>query len=228
MNNLIIVESDNDKFFIEKLRDVMGFTNIKVDEPICNITDFECLGGLSEKKLTQTLKEVSFHQYQKVGIIIDADDKEIAERIDLINKCVRALENFPTDFKITQINEFIKVKSSDDEVNSFDVEIGCYIMNVNGKGELETVLKAIKSEESIYADCLEAWRDCLTSKGETIKDKSFDKLWVNFYQRYDNCKENQSNADENCKGEKSMKKDIWDFENPILDDLKEFLKKLSV
>lgn len=60
MNSLVIVESDNDKFFIEKLRDVLGLSNIKVEEPICNIYDYECLGGLSETKLTQTLKEIKF------------------------------------------------------------------------------------------------------------------------------------------------------------------------
>ncbi len=86
------------------------------------------------------------------------------------------MENFPTDFEITKINEFVKVEK-------LDIEIGCYIMNVKGNGELETLLKAIKSEESIYADCLEAWKKCL---------------------------------EEN-------KKDIWDFESPILNDLKTFL-----
>ncbi len=222
MNNLIIVESDNDKFFIEKLRDVMGLTNIKVDEPICNITDFECLGGLSEKKLTQTLKEVSFHQYQKVGIIIDADDKEIAERITLINTCIKSLKEVPIDFEITNINEFIKIES-------FDVEIGCYIMNVAGKGELETVLRAIASKDSTYANCLDSWKQCLAGNEKEISQKDFDKFWVNNYLRFDTCtKKEQKQANKNCKNEVAIKKDIWDFENPILDDLKEFLEKLSV
>lgn len=67
MNNLIIVESHNDKFFIEKLRDVLGLSNIEIEEPICSITDYECLDGLSEKKLTHTIKEIKFDKYQKVG-----------------------------------------------------------------------------------------------------------------------------------------------------------------
>ena len=99
MKSLIIVESHNDKYFIEKLRDELGLTNIKIDEPICNIHDYECLNGLSEKKLQQTLKEIKFDEYQKIGIIIDADNEGIEKRIDLINSCIRALEDVSSDFK---------------------------------------------------------------------------------------------------------------------------------
>ena len=222
MNSLVIVESDNDKFFIEKLRDELGLTNIKIDEPICNIHDYECLNGLSETKLKQILKEIKFDHYQKIGIIIDADNEGIEKRIDLINSCIRTLEDVSSDFTITKINEFIKIESLD------GVEIGCYITNVDGNGELETVLKAIKSQDSTYADCLEAWKTCLTSKGKTTTDKDFDKFWVNNYLRFDTCtKQEQKQADKNCKNEVAIKKDIWDFKNPILYDLKEFIKKLN-
>ena len=124
--------------------------------------------------------------------------------------------------KITKINEFIKIESLD------EVEIGCYITNVDGNGELETVLKAIKSQDSTYADCLEAWKICLTSKDKTITDKDFDKFWVSNYLRFDTCtKKEQKQADKNCKNEVAIKKDIWDFENLILNDLKNFLKILN-
>jgi hypothetical protein len=111
MNSLIIVESDNDKFFIEKLRDELGLTNIKIDEPICNIHDYECLNGLSETKLKQILKEIKFDHYQKIGIIIDADNEGIEKRIDLINSCIQTLEEVPENFTITKINEFIKFEN---------------------------------------------------------------------------------------------------------------------
>ena len=221
MNNLIIVESHNDKFFIEKLRDVLGLSNIKVEEPICNIYDYECLGGLSETKLKQILKEIKFDHYQKIGIIIDADNEGIEKRIDLINSCIRTLEEVPEDFQITKINEFIRVKN-------LDIEIGCYITNKDGFGELETVLKAIKKEDSTYADCLDSWKTCLNSKGKEINDKDFDKFWVSNYLRFDTCtKKEQKQADKNCKNEVAIKKDIWDFENLILNDLKNFLKILN-
>ena len=124
--------------------------------------------------------------------------------------------------KITKINEFIKIESLD------EVEIGCYITNVDGNGELETVLKAIKSQDSTYADCLEAWKTCLTSKGKTITDKDFDKFWINNYLRFDTCSASEkSQAARKCNYESGMKKDIWDFENPILKDLKEFLNLIN-
>jgi hypothetical protein len=222
MNSVIIVESYNDKFFIEKLRDILKLENIELKEPICNITDYECLGGLSETKLIQTLREVKFDQYQKIGIIIDADSEGIENRIALINKCIKILKDIPADFEITQINEFKRIES-------LDIEIGCYIMNVTGNGELETVLKAIKSQDSAYADCLEAWKACLITKGKPeISQKDFDKFWVSNYLRFDTCsKKEQKQANKNCKNEVAIKKDIWDFENPILNDLKEFLKILS-
>ena len=148
MNNILIVESDNDKYFIESLINYLNLT-ITVDRPICN--EYECLGGLGnlEEKLISVSKKIKKNSIEKIGIIIDVDNEGIENRIALINKCLRGLEDVPNDFTITKINEFIKIES-------LDIEIGCYIMNVSGSGELETVLKAIKSKDSTYADCLES------------------------------------------------------------------------
>ena len=78
------------------------------------------------------------------------------------------------------------------------------------------------------ADCLEAWKTCLTSKGKTITDKDFDKFWVNNYLRFDTCSASEkSQVARKCNYESGMKKDIWDFENPILKDLKEFLNLIN-
>ena len=221
MKSLIIVESHNDKYFIEKLRDILRLENIELKEPVCKMADYECLNGLSEKKLQLTLNDIKFDEYQKIGIIIDADNEGIQKRIDLINSCIRTLEEVPEDFQITKINEFIRVKN-------LDIEIGCYITNKDGFGELETVLKAIKKEDSTYADCLDSWKTCLNSKGKEINDKDFDKFWVSNYLRFDTCtKKEQKQADKNCKNEVAIKKDIWDFENLILNDLKNFLKILN-
>jgi len=216
VSSLIIVESHNDQYFIEGLSAFLNITP-KINPPICQIDDFECLNGLSEKKLFECLNEIKFEKYQKIGIIIDADNEGVQKRVELIN---RALEKFDDNLKLDGVNQ---VKKSD----KLDIKFACYIMNVNGNGELETLLKKIKSKDSTYADCLEAWRKCLQENDKKVKDKTFDKFWVDIYQRYDNCKENESKADENCKGEKSLKKDIWDFENPLVDELKEFLRLFS-
>ena len=90
------------------------------------------------------------------------------------------------------------------------------------------ILKLQKLMNLSNADCLEAWKICLTSKDKTITDKDFDKFWVNNYLRFDTCKSSEKGqADKKCRGEIAIKKDIWDFTNPILDDLKSFLTSLS-
>ncbi|MBV5279564.1 MAG: hypothetical protein J0647_11215 [Campylobacteraceae bacterium] len=101
-------------------------------------------------------------------------------------------------------------------------------MNVDGVGELDTVLKAIKTEDSTYADCLESWKTCLEEKGKSISLKDFDKFWVNNYIRYDTCSnQDKRQAGRKCNTEVGIKKDIWNFDNSILDDLKAFLLFLS-
>ncbi|MEI0527696.1 hypothetical protein R4J00_03485 [Brachyspira intermedia] len=100
-------------------------------------------------------------------------------------------------------------------------------MNVNGYGELETVLKLIKKSDSIFADCLESWRECLKAHNKDISDKDFDKFYINNYIRFDTCnKYEQKQSSKYCSFESAMKKDIWDLDNNILNDLKEFLKLL--
>lgn len=218
MSSLVIVESHNDKFFIEKMSETLGLGNISIDEPICNPYDFECLDGLTNLGYKLSEVKTRVDKYKKIGIILDADNEGIKKRIELINGY---LIGICSDVKLTQINKFVKSEE-------LDVEIGCYIMNVDGSGELDTVLKAIKNEESIYADCLESWKECLEKKGKEVTKKDFDKFWVSNYLRFDTCdKTERRQAGKKCKGEVAIKKDIWDFNNPILDDLKGFLKLLS-
>ena len=84
----------------------------------------------------------------------------------------------------------------------------------------------------------------LKGKGKTIRDKEFDKFWVSNYLKYDTCigkdkkqksikcanelinnidntKEIENNLKSNAR---TIKKDIWNFDNPLLDEMKTFLK----
>ncbi len=198
MSNRLIVESENDKYFIEAFIKHLNLDTIKVGEPIC-------LGGIGNlKNKLQGLKaDIEKHDIQKIGIIFDADDLGIKKRTKYIKDIISSSE-FEDDsiFKI-------------------------YIMNIDGKGELETVLKEIANKDCTMANCLEDWKKCLLSKDKEIKQKDFDKFWVNVYQRYDRCTEKESKqAGKNCNNEASFKKDIYDFEHKALDKLKEFLKDL--
>ena len=216
-NNLLIVESQNDKFFIERLKQEIT-ANFEVDAPICCISEYECLDGLSQKKLEDKLQEIKVdigkRGLNRIGILLDADDKGVDKRVGLINDAVKCIDN---QLNISAVNTWYESKL-------LDIEISCHILNINGSGELETVLKAIKSEDSTFADCLNAWRDCVTHKDKEITDKDFDKFWVNIYQRYDCCsKKEKKQAGTKCNPEASFKKSIWDFSHPVLNDLKYYL-----
>ena len=218
--NILIVESQNDQYFLESLiNKYLNIDNIEIDTPICSIDDYECLNGLSKAKLEHKLQELKIEiekrGIEKIGIILDADKEGIDKRVELINDALKVIDE---NVHLASCNHFVKSEK-------LDVEIACYVMNINGYGELETVLKQIKSKDSPFADCLENWKKCLADKNQSIKDKDFDKFWINTYQRFDCCnKKEQKQASRKCNPEASMKKNIWNFEHSILDKLKEFLK----
>lgn len=217
-NNLLIVESDNDKFFIERLRTEVASANFDIETPICRIDEYECLGGLSLKRLQHKLDEIKSEigkrNLNKIGILLDADNEGIQARVEQINTAVKSITN---DLEITQTNTWYRSEI-------LDIEISCHILNINGHGELETLLKEIKSQQSIHADCLYSWQECLEKNNKSMSNKTFDKFWTNIYTRYDCCsKEEQTQAGRKCNLEASLKKDIWNFSHPALTDLKSYL-----
>ncbi len=216
MSNLIIVESDNDRYFLQVLIKHLQITHLQIGLPICSAYDFECLGGLSEKRLIQSLTEIKVDHYQKIGVLVDADDAGIEERIALVG---RAMKKAGADVTPNTINIPVHCPA-------WDVQLAIGVTHLEGKGELETLLKQIKNQDSTYADCLEAWRQCLEVKGKQIRQKDFDKFWLSNYFRYDTCTDDEkSQAGKKCTGEVAFKKaDIWDLEHPALDDLKAFLR----
>ncbi len=202
--NILIVESENDKYFMQALIQDIDTGELESLESVCKIDDYECLGGMNklEYKLEEIKRSIRKKNISKIGIVFDADQASIETREAQINSIAE------------------KVFSAKD-----DVEIEIFILNMRGRGELETVLKEIKSEPSTYADCLNDWRTCLQKNGAKITDKAFDKQWVQFYQRYDCCSaKEKKQADKKCSNKASFQKKIWNFDHEILGDLKEFLK----
>ena len=219
MSNLLIVESKNDELFINRLLQELNLsTLIEVGTPICHIDEYECLDGLSEKKLMRKLNdvvvEIEKRGIKKIGILVDADEEGVEEKINFINNSIKNIDN-TVSFK--NVNQWI-------DSRDLDVKISCHILNIDGTGELETLLRKIKSDDSSFADCLLSWRQCLSDHNHTITDKEFDKFWVAIYQRYDACtKREKRQAGRKCNFEASLQKDIWDFSSYQLDSLKEFL-----
>ena len=205
MSNILVVESENDKFFIEAL---VNHINIKlnVETPICSIDDYECIGGIGElkKRLKEIQARVKKEAIDKLGIIVDADKKGVSQREK-------------------EVLDIFKEVFSDEPI-----DCSIYIINKDGYGELEDILLEIKSKNSSIADCLDAFQDCLPDD-KKLNQKEINKLKINFYQRYDCCsKIEKKQAGKKCNNEVSLKnKEIYNFDHEILDDLKEFLKRLG-
>jgi len=205
VSNILVVESENDKFFIEAL---VNHINIKlnVETPICSIDDYECIGGIGElkKRLKEIQARVKKEAIDKLGIIVDADKKGVSQREK-------------------EVLDIFKEVFSDEPI-----DCSIYIINKDGYGELEDILLEIKSKNSSIADCLDAFQDCLPDD-KKLNQKEINKLKINFYQRYDCCsKIEKKQAGKKCNNEVSLKnKEIYNFDHEILDDLKEFLKRLG-
>lgn len=225
MSNIVIVESKNDAIFMKAMVEQIN-CDIQVEPPIF-IDDYESLEGLSETKLITTLKsleaDLQKRDIKKIGILIDIDNDSEQERLQFVDRCIKEVFESGT---LSKTKQFIDICGD----NGTNAKLACYFTNVGGKGELETLLKEIKARDSTYADCLDSWKTCIESQVKEINQKDFDKFWVSIYLRYDTC----SNQEQKQAGRKcSMsgfdyvmehKKDIWDWDNPALDDLKDFLK----
>lgn len=212
--NTLIVESKNDKEFVEALIANIEATHTDVSSPICSIEDYDCMGSLSRTKLIASLankiEDIQLRGVERIGVLIDQDQNSTAERLAFVSEA--ASEAFQQEVKLNNVNEFLVIEL--DEDTSF--ELVCHFTNIEGTGELETLLKAIKTEESVYADCLEAWKQCLESKGKTISRKEFDKFWISNYIRFDTCTNRQKRqAERKC----SMQNFDYILENKSIFDL---------
>jgi hypothetical protein len=138
----------------------------------------------------------------------------IEARLSLVNKALYEC-GFTVDPLVFNSWQYCK---------KYEIHLSCHVLNCAGSGELETVLKAIKNQESVFADCLSTWQTCLNQQGKSLSTKDFDKFWINIYQRFDCCKKKESKqADRKCSLEASLKKPIWDWEHEILSTLKAYL-----
>jgi hypothetical protein len=231
VSNRLIVESKNDKFFIQALVNYLNTNCADIKRIDIAENAYLSLDGSDPTKINNGLQkikdEAQKNPINKIGIVLDMDYKQPLDWLETINKEIANIFPLVQKNKIEKASNFITITTEELP----DIQIACHLMNVNGTGELETILKLIKSQSSPYADCLESWRSCVEkSSSKPISQKDFDKLWVNNYIRHDTCTNQEKNhASEYCSVAKfdyvmNNKQHIWDFEHPALDELKEFLK----
>ncbi|HIE01799.1 MAG TPA: hypothetical protein EYP59_16185 [Thiotrichaceae bacterium] len=236
MSNLLIVEGKSDLPFVEALTKYLNLSNIEFGIPICKIDDYECLQGEGElgKQLKSLINDIKNgrKEIRKIGIILDIDKNDLRQRIKFVNSQLKQLKRLLGEqYRIVKAGQFISltVPTDDEDDEDIIIELACYFMNVEGIGELETVLKAIKAKDSLYADCLQNWRDCLKSHNQEISDKFFDKHWLHYYIRYDTCSEEEQRlAGDYCDVRRldyvfKNKPDIFNFDHDVLNELKAFL-----
>jgi hypothetical protein len=131
------VESENDKHFFEALIHYLNI-NLVIDEPIV-VDKYTEMAGLNHSKLKNAFNTLIADidkgdiEIERIGIVIDIDQYQELERIELINACIQSV--FPCSPQLTRTKELINLNFDD-----LNIRLACYFTNVNGQGELESVL----------------------------------------------------------------------------------------
>lgn len=179
--NALITEGLDDGYFAAAL-----IEDINTEKTIdCFFDRYTALGGLDEKTLVKDLEgklgEIRRGKIRRIGILIDQDLFSKKDRLDFLNEVLK--KAFGKEDVLKNTDTLYSVEVEEDT----PIEIACHFMNVDGQGELETVLRAIKTKDSPHADCLNTWRDCLEAQGAKVKEKEFVKSWIRDYIRLDTC-----------------------------------------
>ncbi|MBX7241216.1 MAG: hypothetical protein K1X92_05650 [Bacteroidia bacterium] len=228
----IIVESNNDQYFFDALirfleKDNCEIQSTEIDWEVQSAEEsIEKPTGL-KRAILSTFNDITKGKYDKIGIIWDLDTLTKEERIRQFNNAFRladAESSYSVQFtEMTETNQFVSVV-----INEVSVDVACHLVNLDGKGEIEDILKAIKTQDSPIADCVDKLLpECLNANHEKeLREKDLVKLWINHYIRFDTLVKNNRNQ-ANTKWENVMKKrsDIFDFGKEVkeLSEIKEFL-----
>ncbi len=214
MKNILIVESENDKAFFGFL---LAHLQVVTTTPITifGLNELVSGRGLSKARLQEALKvnlkPITKGLQQgvtpKVGILIDADEPNkgnddmlggIEPRLKAINTIIEDVTKQNPNFKQLCVSntDFYEIRIQTDTEEEISIQIGCHLTNIEGRGNLDTLKRAIAhKDQALIANCLEKWRECYEQKIQSgsiqaklkIKklDSEFEKLWVTFAERYD-------------------------------------------
>jgi hypothetical protein len=181
------------------------FTDNFVSE-ICQIIELEGIDPLSDK-IKGIISLPNFYNVKKMAVFIDAD-QSVDQKFQSAQSAFRR-NNLPIP---KEIGKFFTHNES-------HISIGVYIVQVNGKGMLETMcLKSVESDPAF--ECLNSFWACLENlfQNESLsKPKNCDKA---------RCLSYLSTRKEisNSLGI-GAKKGYWNFSHHIFDDLRTFVKE---
>ena len=237
---IIIVEDENDKYIFEAiLRFIQKQDEIEVVPD--NVQEIEFILKADESNpLTPTAlilaldnltSEFSKENITRVGIVRDMDLNTLENRILLVNNAIKGAYEI-TSGEIKNVNELTPIKLVDKVARrEYNINFACHFVNLNGSGEIEDILKAIKAQDSPIADCVdEHLPKCLKISEEQIKKKALVKLWINNYIRFDTLLPKDRNSkNTSMKSVMEKRTSLFDFESKLkeFEELKVFLKMMS-
>ncbi|MEA5425022.1 DUF3226 domain-containing protein [Arcicella lustrica] len=237
---IIIVEDDNDKHTFEAIIRYFNLSeqiNVSITPPLIEWKSVQDERNTEKptaliRALVGLRNDFNKEKYDKVGIIRDMDDRTKEERISLINNALKEAYPDEVNAEIEDVNSLLPITFIQNSTeNELTIRFACHFVNLNGQGEIEDILKAIKKLPSEIADCIDAHLpECLRNDDEKLRDKELVKLWINHYLRYDTLTKADRNSNY-TKWENVMKyraEDLFDFQQeiPELQALVSFLRLL--
>lgn len=237
---LLIVESPNDKAFMQLLMSSSQMTEISpiYDTEIDHLHNFTGTDGKEKRgkdALPQKLQVVKAQlskkspDIQHIAVIVDADSPPTGGKTQSLALINRAFEEaFGVNPGFTEPGQSVEhTVNLSGELAA--LKMSCYLtQDSTGEGNLDTVLKAIASQSCAESDCLELMNACVAEKtGAPMRD--FTKQWVNYYVRSHASKKQLKNA-ENRLHEviTEQGKDIFNLNSPVIEGLKSYLQRISV
>jgi hypothetical protein len=244
VKSLIIVEDNNDQYTFEAIIRHIGLTEDLSVNPKPKNIDWQAIPKESDpNKPTALISELkalkndfSNEKYDKVGIIRDMDNSSEADMLLLINNALR--EAYPDEYQeLKSCNTSVPFEFKQNSTgNILTIYFACHFVGIDSKGvrkgEIEDILKAIKSKSSPLADCVDKHLpECLDLQGaNSLRDKDLVKLWINHYQRYDTLvKKNRTDEFTSWKNVMEKRSEIFDFTSELSEfqELKDFLNNMA-
>jgi 5S rRNA maturation endonuclease (ribonuclease M5) len=219
MKNIIICEGETDKKFLEGY---IAYLQTTFPKEYLFIDGIKAAKG--QDAITAILKAqqiaITIGETKNIGILLDADEEGITAKIAAkINPAIE--KAFGQKNVIKAPNEKTSVAFGGNTVNIF-----CYIFNMNGKGELEDILKEIRTDKNTETTvCLDKFIECMEGCNEAYPVKTYKKNFIYFY-GYD-CIRKEGLKSEDIKSKLKnygyYTHQYWNFEHGWLSGLKQFL-----
>jgi 5S rRNA maturation endonuclease (ribonuclease M5) len=219
--NVIIVEGMSDKKFLEAYISYLNKIFPKRYLVIDRVKNAKGQDAIYFVLNTQKI-QIKKGETKNIGILIDANNSGVQEKIDnIINPAIE--KAFGVKNVIQSPNDKVSINFEGNNVNLF-----CYICNIDGKGELEDILHDIRKDKRAQLPiCLNKFVTCIKGFNEAYPEKEYKKNLIYFYAYECISKKEGLKSDavkSKLKSFNYFTSEHWDFEHFRLKELKQFLE----